>query len=49
MKCVDCGYYWKEENEPYAHCHYEGFDAWAPCEQEENELYEEEEEKFEDD
>ena len=41
MKCIDnCGYYWKEENEEYPSCHFEGPIGWAPCEQEE--YYEEE-------
>lgn len=36
MKCSDnCGYYWKEENETFARCHFEGPNGWAPCEQEE--------------
>lgn len=37
MKCSDnCGYYWKEEDEKFARCHFEGPDGWAPCEQEDN-------------
>lgn len=41
MTCTDnCGYYWKEEDEKFARCHFEGADGWAPCEQEE--YYEEE-------
>lgn len=34
MNCKDCGYFWKEDCEDYAGCHYEGPEAWAPCEQE---------------
>ncbi len=37
MRCTDCGYCWKEQNEDYARCHFEGPDGWAPCEQEESE------------
>lgn len=35
MTCKDCPYWWKEECENYARCHYEGPENWAPCEQEE--------------
>ena len=35
MRCKDCPYFWKEDCERYARCHYEGPDGWAPCEQEE--------------
>lgn len=37
MNCKDCGYYWKEEHEDYAGCHYTGVEEWAPCNQEEEE------------
>lgn len=40
MRCSDnCGYYWKEEDEDFPCCHFEGPDGWAPCEQEEIEDY----------
>lgn len=41
MKCVDCPYYWKEENEKYPNCHYKWDDGYAPCEVEETEMEEE--------
>lgn len=42
MRCSDnCGYYWKEEDEAFARCHFEGPEGWAPCEQEDD--YESEE------
>lgn len=37
---INCGYWWKDDGERYARCHFEGPDGWAPCEQDE---YEEEE------
>lgn len=43
MKCKDCPYCWKSEDESYARCHYEriaDFDL-APCEYDD---YEDEEE-----
>jgi len=46
MTCKECGYCWKEECEKYAHCHFEGPEGWAPCEQEEE--YEEEEDEEDD-
>ena len=31
MKCVDCPYYWKDENDDFPCCHFDGL--WeAPCE-----------------
>lgn len=33
--CKNCPYWWKEECESYARCHFEGPEGWAPCEQEE--------------
>lgn len=49
MKCTDCPYYWKEENEEFADCHYRWNDGYAPCEVEdryeepdEEDFYEEE-------
>ena len=41
MKCVDCCYYWKSENDTYPCCHYPSNDGYAPCEVEECEGYEE--------
>ena len=35
MKCTECAYCWKGENEEYACCHYEGLFE-APCEIEED-------------
>lgn len=41
MRCNNCGYYWKDDDEAFPYCHYD--DPWpAPCEQ--DEYYEEEEE-----
>lgn len=36
MKCEECCYYWKEENEDRAYCHWEARCAgdMAPCEYE---------------
>ena len=31
MKCTDCSYYWQEEYENYASCHYPYDDDEAPC------------------
>lgn len=41
MKCTECGYYYKTEEDEYPCCHFEGPEGWAPCEQEEE--FEEEE------
>lgn len=35
LKCSNCAYYWQDRGEEYPSCHYEGPDAWAPCEQDE--------------
>lgn len=35
----NCGYYWKDENEPFARCHWEDDRFPAPCE-EEDDLFE---------
>lgn len=35
MICSNCGYWYKNDDDRYAHCHFEGPDGWAPCEQEE--------------
>lgn len=32
LKCEDCGYWWKEEDEDFPCCHFEGWTA--PCEYE---------------
>lgn len=32
---INCGYYWKGEDEDFPTCHYEGPDEWCPCNQEE--------------
>lgn len=39
-RCFNCGYMWadlNDEGRPITneYCHYEGPDAWAPCEQDE--------------
>lgn len=46
MKCEYCSYWWQEEYEERAGCHYSGPDNWTPCayEEQEEESYEEEEE-----
>lgn len=32
---INCGYYWKDEDDDFPHCHYD--DPWpAPCEEEED-------------
>lgn len=35
MKCTECGYHYKTEEDEYPCCHFEGPEGWAPCEQEE--------------
>lgn len=40
LKCKDCGYWWKEEDEDFPSCHFEGWTA--PCEYEEEDAYYEE-------
>lgn len=42
MKCVDCPYYWKDENNDFPCCNYRWNDGYAPCEVNEAEEYEEE-------
>lgn len=34
MKCVDCSYYWQDENDAFPRCHFERIADWdeAPCE-----------------
>lgn len=41
LKCTDCPYFWKEENESHGGCHYQWNDGYAPCEVEEREAEEE--------
>lgn len=36
MRCKDCGYHYKEENNDFACCHFVGPIGWAPCEDEED-------------
>ena len=38
MRCEDCSYYWKEDDERYAGCHFFSKAPWdvPPCEREEN-------------
>ena len=42
MTCADsnCGYYWKEEGELFARCHYPDDGTPAPCEYDDDEDYE---------
>jgi hypothetical protein len=44
MKCKDCGYYYKDEDDDFACCHFTGPVGWAPCEDEEDEVEDYEEE-----
>lgn len=48
MTCKDCAYYWKEENEERACCHWTSRcpDDSAPCEEENIPSYDYEEEDF---
>lgn len=34
MKCTDCPYHWKDENDRFPRCHFESLGTWdpAPCE-----------------
>ena len=34
-RCSNCSYCWQDENDERPVYHYTGFDAWAPCEQDE--------------
>ena len=36
-RCTNCGYMWADCNDERECCHYDGPDAWAPCEQDESE------------
>lgn len=49
MKCTECGYYYKAEEDEYPCCHFEGPEGWAPCEQEEDEETEDIDEEEADD
>lgn len=42
MKCADCPYHYKTEDDSFPCCQFEGPVGWAPCEQDE-EYYEEDE------
>lgn len=42
--CENCGYHWKEEDERYPRCHFDGPEGWAPCEAEDDYFYEDDEE-----
>lgn len=42
MKCTDCAYHYKTENDQFPCCHFVGPNGWAPCEQEEPEEEDEE-------
>ena len=44
LKCAECGYYYKTEEDRYPCCHFEGPEGWAPCEQEEPEEEKDEDE-----
>ena len=37
MKCKDCPYCYKTEEDDFPCCHFEGPKGWAPCEQEDYE------------
>ena len=45
MKCTECGYHYKTEQDEYPCCHFDGPEGWAPCEQEEEEIEAEDEEE----
>lgn len=34
---INCGYYYKTEDDDFPCCHFEGPDGWAPCEAEDSE------------
>ena len=42
MTCasMNCGYYWQEEGEEFARCHYPDDGTKAPCEYDDDEDYE---------
>lgn len=35
MKCTECPYYWKNEDDDFPHCQYENQMDYPPCEYEE--------------
>lgn len=37
MKCVDCPYFWKNDDDFFPHCQYPYDDGYAPCEVDEAE------------
>ena len=37
MKCKDCPYCYKTEDDRFPCCHFDGPEGWAPCEQEDYE------------
>lgn len=45
MKCTDCCYFWREEGESSQSCHWESCCPGdiPPCEEEEEDVYEDEE------
>lgn len=43
MKCTDCSYYWKEEDDFFAHCQFDESIHPTPCPCEEGDMYEEDE------
>jgi hypothetical protein len=38
IACMDCPYHYKNEDDDFACCHFNGFEI-APCEQEEADYY----------
>ena len=50
MKCIDCNYYWVDEDEKYPRCHCTESEGNAPCELDEDEETEDiDEEEFNED
>lgn len=39
MTCKQCAYYWQDDGENFAQCHFNSMGVWdlAPCEYDENE------------
>ena len=33
LECENCCYFWKEDDDSYITCHYEGDPYYAPCEE----------------
>lgn len=50
MKCTDCVFHYKDENDKFACCHYVPYTPWdsAPCEYEDNLIDEEDDYPCED-